>query len=214
MICMKHREKLTSEHNLEEAFTTKGFNNWKKALKSFADHQGTKAHKAALVYETVVPKCGDVLEMILTELNKKRLAERNYLLKIMDCIRYLARQGIAFRGDSGNDNLTQLFKLLNRNDESALNRLQSDSKQNKYLHNDVQNELIEIMARQVVSKKLDSIRESQFFGIMADEYTDISNKELLSLCFRWTDDSLDTHKDFLGYYELPDIKSETIMTVI
>ena len=132
----------------------------------------------------------------------------------MDCIRYLARQGIAFRGDSGNDNLTQLFKLLNRNDESALNRLQSDSKQNKYLHNDVQNELIEIMARQVVSKKLDSIRESQFFGIMADEYTDISNKELLSLCFRWTDDSLDAHEDFLGYYELPDIKSETIVAVI
>jgi len=43
---------------------------------------------------------------------------------------------------------------------------------------------------------------------MADEYTDISNKELLSLCFRWIDESLDVHKDFLGYYELPDIKAK------
>jgi len=49
---------------------------------------------------------------------------------------------------------------------------------------------------------------------MADEYTDISNKELLSLCFRWIDESLDVHKDFLGYYELPDIKSQTIVTAI
>lgn len=214
MVCMKHKEKLTAEHNLEDAFTTRGFNNWKKALKSFADHQGTKAHRVALAYETVVPQCGDVLEMTTTELNKKRLAEKKYLLKIMYCIRYLARQGIAFRGDNSNDNLTQLFKLLNRDDEAALKRLESDTNEKKYLHNDVQNELIEIMARQVMSKKLDSIWESQFFGIMADEYTDISNKELLSLCFRWIDESLDAHEDFLGYYELPDIKSETIVKVI
>ena len=49
---------------------------------------------------------------------------------------------------------------------------------------------------------------------MADEYTDISNKERFSLCFRWTDELLDAHEDFLGYYEHPDIKSETIFTVI
>jgi len=157
---MKHKSKLTAEHNLEDAFTSKGFSNWKKALKSFADHQQTKAHRAALAYECVVPQCGDVLEMTLTELNKKRLTERKYLLKIMECIRYLARQGIALRGDNGNDNLTQLFKLLNRTDESALQRLQNDNSQHKYLHNDVQNELIELMAKQVMSKKLASIRES------------------------------------------------------
>lgn len=214
MFCMKHKGKLTAEHNLEEAFTSKGFSNWKKALKSFADHQQTKAHRAALAYETVVPKCGDVLEITITEMNKKRLAERKYLLKIMDCIRYLARQGIALRGDNDNDNLTQLFKLLNGNDECTLKRLESDNHQRKYLHNDFQNELIELMARQVMSRKLASIRESQFFGVMADEYTDISNKELLSLCIRWFDESLDAHEDFLGYYELPDIKSETIAVMI
>ena len=48
---------------------------------------------------------------------------------------------------------------------------------------------------------------------MADEYTDISNKELLSMCFRWIED-LRVHEDFAGYYELPDIKSDTIVTSI
>ena len=75
------------------------------------------------MYESVVPQCGDVLEMIINDMDKKRLAERQYLIKIMDCIRCLARQGIAFRCDDGNDNLTQLFRLINKNDIAILNRL-------------------------------------------------------------------------------------------
>ena len=33
------------------------------------------------------------------------------------------------------------------------------------------------------------------------------------MCFRWIKD-LRVHEDFVGYYELPDIKSDTIVTVI
>ena len=202
---------------MEEAYITKGFNNWKKALEAFFDNQHSNAHRAAITYESVVPQCGDVLEMTVNDLNNKRLAERKYLIKVMECIRFLARQGLAFRGNDGNDNLTQLFKLLNKNDPALLTRLDKESHlepgQHKYMHNDIQNELIELMAKQVLAKKLESIRSSKFFGIIADEYTDISNKELLSMCFRWIKD-LRVHEDFVGYYELPDIKSDTIVTAI
>ena len=160
----------------------KGFNNWKKALEAFVDRQQSKAHKATITYE-----CGDVLEMTVNDLNNKRLAESKYLIKIMECIRFLARQGLAFRGNDGNDNLTQRFKLLNKNDPALLTRLDKESHlesgQHKYMHNDIQNELIELMTKQVLEKKLESICSSKFFGIMADEYTDISNKELLSSVF-------------------------------
>ena len=64
------------------------------------------------------------------------------------------------------------------------------------MHTDIQNELIELMAKQVLAKKIESIRLSKFFGVMADEYTDISNKELLSMCFRWIED-LRVHQDFV-----------------
>ena len=33
------------------------------------------------------------------------------------------------------------------------------------------------------------------------------------MCFRWIKD-LRVHEDFVGYYELPDIKSDTIVTAI
>ena len=58
--------------------------------------------------------------MTVNDLNNKRLAERKYLIKVMECIRFLARQGLAFRVNGGNDNLTQLFKLLNKNDPALL----------------------------------------------------------------------------------------------
>ena len=49
--------------------------------------------------------------------------------------------------------------------------------------------------------------------MIPDEYTGISSKELLFMCFRWIK-VLRVHEDFVGYYELPDIKSDTIVTAI
>ena len=69
------------------------------------------------------------------------------------------------------------------------------------------------MAKQFLAKKLDSIRLSKFLGIIADKFTDISNKELLSMCFRWIKD-LRVHEDFVGYYKLPNIKRDTILIAI
>ena len=108
-----------------EAYITKEINNWKKALEAFVDHQQSNTHRAGITYESVVPQCGDVLEMTVNDLNNKRLPERKYLIKIMECIRFQARQGLAFRGNDGNDNLTQLFKLLKKNDPAVLTRKSS-----------------------------------------------------------------------------------------
>ena len=100
---------------------------WKKVLEAFVDHQQSKEHRVAITYEFVVPQCDDVLEMTVNDLNNKRLAERKYLIKVMECIRFLTRQGLGFRVNDGNDNLTQLFKLLNKNDPALLTRLHKET---------------------------------------------------------------------------------------
>ena len=79
---------------MEAVYITKGFNNWKKALEAFANHQQPmELHGAAIIYEFVVLQCGDVLKMTVNDLNNKRLTERKYLMKIMEFIRFLAREG-------------------------------------------------------------------------------------------------------------------------
>ena len=46
----------------------------------------------------------------------------------------------------------------------------------------MQNELMELMAKQVLAKKLESIRSSKFFGMTADAYTLIYQIKNYYLC--------------------------------
>ena len=51
------------------------------------------------------------------------------------------------------------------------------------------------------------------YSLMCDEYTDCSNHEQLTFCLRWVE-ALKAHETFLSFYEIPDIKSSTIVSVI
>ena len=73
------------------------------------------------------------------------------------------------------------------------------------------NELLNIMGAQVLREKLATIRDRKFFSIMADEGTYISNLEQLVFCARTVDNDLNDDKDFLGFYEIVNIKSETVV---
>ena len=85
---------------------------------------------------------------------------------------------------------------------------------NKYTHHEIQNKLLDLMARQVLRSKVMTIEKNRYFAIMADEYTDKSNKEQLSFCVRTVADSLEPVEESLGFYELGNIKSDTIIRVI
>ena len=69
------------------------------------------------------------------------------------------------------------------------------------------------MANQILSGMADQIRGS-YFSIIYDEYTDISNKEQLTFCLGWVDESFNDHEEFLGFYEVPNIKSDTIVSAV
>ena len=103
------------------------------------------------------------------------------------------------------------MKLIETKDASIIDRLNQGSQ--KFTHHDVQNELLDIMAKQVLSKKLEAIRKG-FYSIMCDEGTDFSNLEHFSFNTRIVDDELEVHEDFLGFYEIENIKSDTIVSAI
>ena len=49
---------------------------------------------------------------------------------------------------------------------------------------------------------------------MADEVTDFSNKKHFVLSFRWIHKAFDYHDDFIGIYNVDNIKADTLVTVI
>ena len=82
------------------------------------------------------------------------------------------------------------------------------------MHHDIQNELLHTMASNVLRVKVSTICERKFFSIMVDEGTDLSNFEQLSFCVRSVDDNLDVPEDFIGFYDLGNIKSKAILNAI
>ena len=70
------------------------------------------------------------------------------------------------------------------------------------------------MAKQVLPKNLERIREHHFYSIICDERTDCSNREQLSFNIGTVDENLDTYEDYLGFYEVHNIKSNTTVIAI
>ena len=69
------------------------------------------------------------------------------------------------------------------------------------------------MAHQVQRDLVSDIR-GNYFSMIADEYTDASNDEQLTICLRWVDEMLDAHKDFQGFFKISNIASDTVVSVI
>ena len=67
-----------------------------------------------------------------------REKERKYLLDVIKCLRYLARQGIALEGNKNNDHFTQLMMLLGTNDKRIIAHMDG-TLGNKHIHHDIQN---------------------------------------------------------------------------
>ena len=90
----------------------------------------------------------------------------------------------------------------------------SGLKNGRYLSHDVINELINMIGKAVLrSLVADLHKKSQLFTLIADESTDISNKEQLTCVLRWMSTSdLSVHEDFLGMYEPKKTDAEAITT--
>ena len=86
-------------------------------------------------------------------------------------------------------------------------------KGNKYTSHDIQNELIKVMATQILRNVISSLQQSPFLALMMDESTDVSNVEQVTYVIRWVDDKLEVHEEFVGLYSVPSIDSDTLMAV-
>ena len=102
-------------------------------------------------------QCQDDAELMDNQQSNKWAAERKYLLEVIRCLLYLGRQGMALQGQDGKENFTQLLRLLSTNDKNTLYHLEGKIGY-KYTHNDVQNEILGIMAFLTLQEKLKTIR--------------------------------------------------------
>ena len=129
----RHHSKL--KETVEKSFTLAGYSDCKHSLSLFDEHQAASCHKLAMTYEVIVPQCGDVKEMQNESTASQMELNRQCLVKIVET--FLARQGLAIRGDNSDDdsNFRQTLKLRAKGISHLTHWMKR--KQNKFMSLDI-----------------------------------------------------------------------------
>ena len=103
-------------------------------------------------------------------------------------------------------NLLQLLKL--RSDDCP--GLNSWITERKYFFPAILNQQIALMGLSLLRKLLSDTRSAEFFSIIADEATDVSHKEQMTVCIRWFDEDFSIQEDPVELIHLPKTDSNTL----
>ena len=156
----------------------------------------------------------NVGEMLSSQYALDKQNNRDYLLKEFQNMLFLARQGIAIRGDKdeSDSNFMQLLALQGIDDPMIKQNL--EKKTDKYTSPQIQNEILSVLAIQILRDIGNSIRSTPYYSLMADEVTDSSNREQVVICLRWVDENLEPHEDFIGLYKIDSTAADVIVKVL
>lgn len=83
-----------------------------------------------------------------------------------------------------------------------------------YVSPDIQNKLINLCGLEIRDHILDEARYAKFFSVMADESTDVSTLEQMSICLRFVDESHphqpEVREEFIGFVQLEKTDADSI----
>ncbi|XP_021830276.1 zinc finger MYM-type protein 1-like [Prunus avium] len=139
----------------------------------------------------------------------------------MEAIRYLANQGMAFRGDdesydsSNRGNFIELVKAfarMNVNIEKVV--LQNAPLNAQYISNKIQKEILSIYSTKVRKRIRDEIGEDGKFCILVDEALDDSKKEQMAIIIRFVGCDGHIQERFFDIVSVHDTNSSTLKSDI
>ena len=70
-------------------------------------------------------------------------------------------------------------------------------KNETYTTKDIQSEMLKLMAHACLREITVELQSAKYYTIMADQTTDTSNREQLAIVFRYVNDELQTHEEFV-----------------
>ncbi|CAF1228488.1 unnamed protein product [Rotaria sordida] len=202
-------------------FINKQLRSLKDAIEYLSNHDKCDYHKFSVNQATECisryPHANSDVNILLNNINEQQQNEnRRVLASIIKCILFLSKQNIAFRGNDKDEflndnninpgNFTSLVLFTAEAGDQALQKhLNHHQKNATYLSWQTQNELINICARLIKNKLLNELTTTlKFYAIIADETSDLSGTEQLSISIRFVSDENDIliKEIFLGFEAL------------
>ena len=153
----RSHNKLNWSLNMDLAFLSTGFSNWKDATRKFAQHESVLK---TLALPSSTP---NIAEALSSQTQKERLDHRKCFLKIVANVRFLARQGLPLRGHGDQEcdsNFMQLLKLISEDDHNFDSWIKK--KTDKYTSPEMQNEILKVMAHHILRQVVESLKTASF----------------------------------------------------
>ena len=212
------------------SFVTKHFYLWIKMTDKATKHSKQGYHHLAMArmdefirrYSTP----SQSVDVLLNSARKQRLLKNQCVIEsLMKTIIFCGRQGLALRGHRDDHvnwdeceehnlgNFIEMLKFRAENDHVLAEHLQGAPRNATYTSKTIQNEMIDVIGTTIQSDILKEIKGAKYYSIMADEVTDCSNKEQLSLSVRYVTDG-SVKEMFLDFLELERITGQALSDAI
>ncbi|KAM5582361.1 hypothetical protein ABKV19_002668 [Rosa sericea] len=205
-----------------DAFTSDGFRNWKKKERLY-DHVGdhNSAHNQALKKCEALMNEGQYIRNIIHKNSKQsRTDYRIRLTASVNCIRFLLRQGLAFRGHDESDNSSnqgnflELLQFLADHDEEVRAVALKNAPENlKMTSPIIQKDIVNAAAVETTNAIIRDM-DNALFSILVDEARDVSIKEQMAVIFRYVDKNGCVIERFIGIEHVANTTAITLKEVI
>lgn len=138
--------------------------------------------------------------MVVKEQNTARVV----LLEAFKSVHYLARQALPLRGHEHRDG--HFGQIMIDRTETLPTARQWMLHRDNWLFDNIQNEIIELLAHAVQRRLVSRASVSYYFGLTADRTTDVSSSKQFSCQLHYLDADLAQNSVFLSFYSAPDSK--------
>ncbi|KAJ8040842.1 52 kDa repressor of the inhibitor of the protein kinase [Holothuria leucospilota] len=190
MVCSPCFEAYSNDANVIKkchgAWVTVPVSNWKKGKEKIKSHRGSLLHRnavALLEAKKQAEKQGHVLQLASEGMSKQREENRTLIKKLLRVVYFLAKQRIAhFTNFEGAVEL-----VVECGDAELQKHMSLAAKNATYISNQMIEEYVQALGTWLEGEILASLKESEFFCVLADETTDVATIEELSVCARWLD---------------------------
>ena len=196
-------------------------------------HSGSEYHTNSLTrMSEFVKRYENPSQTIATQLNTQlqKIMEnsRKVIESLLRVVMLCRKQGLALRGhrddnivwtneeESEPDNHGNFIELVcfrAESDEVLRHHLQSAPRNAMYTSKTIQNELINITGSRIQSDILREIKQAKFYTVIADEVSDVSNKEQLSIAIRYVLNGI-VHESFIDFAEVERITGQALASSI
>ena len=179
----------------DDAFTTLGYNNWKRALET---DRGLKKHQSCTSHINSNKLWNERIQRdsnestIANQLVSQQLERNRYYIKsIVEVMQFLIVNELSIRGhydatkSSESGLFLKLFDYTLKRDQKLATIASTIPANAKYTSPDIQNEIIDLMHDMVIQQLTREIQSAVGFSLMADSTRDKQNIEDLAVATRY-----------------------------